>query len=64
MYANRDQVKVGELTHCHGSAVESVVPNVAEVWLGSLFTQRGSERSSPLCDGLYAKNSIQNQDPG
>jgi hypothetical protein len=38
MYAVSDQVKVGELTSCHGSAGERVQPANAEHWLGDLFS--------------------------
>ena len=37
MYANDDQLKVGELTNCHGGGGELVSPAGSERWLGELF---------------------------
>ena len=63
MYACDDQIKVGELTNCHGSAIEPIRPNVAEEWLGRLFGQSASGRSSPLCNELYAERTTRDQGP-
>ena len=39
MYSIGSQVKVGELTSCHGSAGERIWPAQAEQWLGELFSK-------------------------
>ena len=39
MYADKDTVKVGELTNCHGGGGELIRPEGAELWLGGLFSQ-------------------------
>ena len=37
MYASDTDVKVGELTNCHGGGHELIQPDAAELWLGDLF---------------------------
>ena len=37
MYANDAEVRVGELTNCHGNGTESIRPATAESWLGAMF---------------------------
>ena len=48
LYAHSGQIKVGELTNCHGGGTEFVDPPTAESWLGSLFNQHVPPRKPPF----------------
>ena len=44
LYTHSGQVKVGELTNCHGGGTELFNPPKSEQWFGALFTTDSAER--------------------
>ena len=46
LYASCEEVKVGELTSCHGRGHEIVRPIQAELWMGSFFGSQSEDTVS------------------
>ena len=58
LYAHDREVRVGELTNCHGGGGEAVHPRAAERWLGDLFMRAPAAGGDSLAAGLYGETGM------